>query len=49
MPRHGFTAGWLGRRMRSFGSGGRRGGASLVLLPFGGMVVGLCERRRGEG
>ncbi len=41
MPTHGFGTGWLGRRMRSLGRGGRRGGASFVLLPFGGMVVGL--------
>ena len=37
MPRHGFVSGRFGRRMRSFGSGGRRVGASLVEVPLGGM------------
>lgn len=50
MPTHGFAAGWFGRRMRSLGRGGRRGGASLVLLlPFGGMAGWSWERREGRG
>lgn len=50
MPTHGFGAGWFGRRMRSLGRGGRRGGASLVLVPLGGMVGWLLGRGcvRGE-
>jgi hypothetical protein len=40
--RHGLVSGLLGRRTRSLGRGGRRGGASLV-LPFGGMVEEGCE------
>jgi hypothetical protein len=49
MPTHGFGPGWLGRRMRSLGRGGRRGGASLVLLPLGGMVGRFREKEGGQG
>ena len=38
MPRHGLVSGRFGRRIRSFGSGGRRVGASLVEVPLGGMM-----------
>ena len=32
IPAQGFACAWLGRRTRSFGSGGRRGAAALVVL-----------------
>ena len=37
MPTQGFSPGRLGRRTRSLGRGGRRGGASFVLAPLGGI------------
>lgn len=46
--RHGLVSGLLGRRTRSLGRGGRRGGASLV-LPFGGMVEEGCVVESGGG
>ena len=39
IPTQGFSPGLFGRRTRSLGRGGRRGGASFVLPPFGGMIV----------
>ena len=39
IPTQGFSPGLFGRRIRSLGRGGRRGGASFVLPPLGGMVV----------
>ena len=42
IPTHGFSPGLLGRRTRSLGRGGRRGGVSFVLPPLGGIVV-LCH------
>jgi len=36
--RQGFASGLFGRRTRSFGSGGNRGGASLE-VPFGGIAI----------
>ena len=43
IPVQGFSPGRLGRRTRSLGKGGRRGGASFVLPPLGGMVLGRWE------
>lgn len=37
--RHGFVSPALGRRTRSFGSGGRRIGVSFVGAPLGGIVA----------
>ena len=39
MPKQGFGSGAFGRRTRNLGRGGRRGGASFVLPPFGGIVA----------
>lgn len=39
MPTQGFSPGRFGRRTRSLGRGGRRGGASFVLPLLGGMVM----------
>ena len=39
IPTQGFSPGLFGRRTRSLGRGGRRGGASFVLPPLGGMAV----------
>lgn len=40
IPTQGFSPGRFGRRTRSLGRGGRRGGASFVLPPLGGMITG---------
>lgn len=37
-PTQGFSSGAFGRRTRSLGKGGRRGGGSFVLTPFGGIL-----------
>lgn len=47
IPTQGFSPGLFGRRTRSLGRGGRRGGASFVLPPLGGMVAILALRKYG--
>ena len=44
MLMHGFSSNLLGRRTRSFGSGGRRVGATTVEPPRGGMADAYRNR-----